>query len=211
MRLRHKPWAKDKIMEYRDIVIPNPQKYAGKWALSFQNGAPLHLEIGTGKGRFLAESAKQFPDVLFIGMEKMESIIVSALDKVLEAEVENAKLLHEDARELPMFFAEGEVDRIYLNFSDPWPKNRHEKRRLTHANFLKQYESVLKPEGEIHLKTDNRGFFQYSLESFQEYGLAVKNISWDLHKSAMKDNVMTEYEQRFSEKGQPIYRCEAHF
>ena len=211
MRLRHKPWAKEKLQQHPGIVIQEPESYAGKWADSFQPGAPIHVEIGTGKGRFIVESAKQHPEVLFVGIELMESVIVATLDKVLDDEVSNVRLLNRHAQELPAFFAEDEVDRLYLNFSDPWPKNRHEKRRLTYKTYLEIYREILKPNGEIHLKTDNRGFFEYSLESFKKFGMAVKNVSWDLHQSGMKDNVMTEYEEKFSERGQQIYRCEATF
>jgi tRNA (guanine-N7-)-methyltransferase len=211
MRLRHKPWAKEKLQQHPEIVIQEPESYAGKWSDSFQQGAPIHVEIGTGKGRFIVESAKQQPDTLFIGIELMESVIVSALDKVLDGEVSNVRLINRHAQELPAFFVENEADRIYLNFSDPWPKNRHEKRRLTYKTYLEIYEKILKPDGEIHLKTDNRGLFEYSLESFKSYGMSVKNVSRNLHQSGMKHNVMTEYEEKFSQKGQPIYRCEAAF
>lgn len=211
MRLRHKPWAKEKLQQHSEIVIADPEAHSGNWKKLYPEGNGLHVEIGTGKGQFITGMAERHPSVLFVGIELMESVIVSALDKVLETEVENVRLLNRNASDLPQFFAENEVDRIYLNFSDPWPKNRHEKRRLTYRSFLSMYEKVLKTGGEIHLKTDNRGLFEYSLESFREYGLEVANISWDLNKSGFEGNVMTEYEQKFSERGQPIYRCEARF
>lgn len=211
MRLRHKPWAKEKLQQHPNVVISDPEAYRGNWKQAFQREASLHVEIGTGKGQFLTGMAERNPSVLFVGIEFMESVIVSALEKVLASEVENAKLLNRNAVDLSLFFAENEVDRIYLNFSDPWPKNRHEKRRLTYRDFLSMYEKVLKPGGEVHLKTDNRGLFEYSLDSFRQYGLEVANVSWDLHKSEMSENVMTEYEEKFSENGQTIYRCEARF
>lgn len=211
MRLRNKPWAKEKLQQHPHVVIPNPETYRGKWRASLREQASLYIEIGTGKGRFITESAKQHPDVLYIGIEKMKSVIVSALDKVLEADVANVKLLNMDARDLAGVFAEGEVDRIFLNFSDPWPKARHEKRRLTYRRFLALYENILKPGGEIHLKTDNRDFFEYSVESFQAYGLTVKHVNRNVHESGMEGNVMTEYEQKFFAKGKPIFRCEAKF
>lgn len=211
MRLRHKPWAKEKLNEHPEIVALDPLSLKGKWAASFGHAIPIHVEIGTGKGRFITGMASRYPKVGFIGLELQESVIVSALDQVLEEEVPNVKLLNRNASDLSLFFAEGEVERIYLNFSDPWPKNRHEKRRLTYKDFLQQYESVLKPNGEIHLKTDNRGFFEYSLGSFKDYGMTVKNVSWNLHDSRMENNVMTEYEQKFSAIGNPIFRCEARF
>ncbi|HET7579871.1 MAG TPA: tRNA (guanosine(46)-N7)-methyltransferase TrmB [Bacillales bacterium] len=211
MRVRHKPWAKEKLQQYPDVVIQDPESYKGKWETAFRKGTPLHIEIGTGKGQFVSGMAESHPDVFFIGIELMQSIIVSALDKVLESEVENVRLVNRNAVDLPVFFAENEVDRIYLNFSDPWPKNRHEKRRLTYKSYLALYKKVLKPGGEIHLKTDNRGLFDYSLESFREYGMTVENVSRNLHESGMEGNVMTEYEEKFSGKGHPIYRCEARF
>ncbi|HEU5139686.1 MAG TPA: tRNA (guanosine(46)-N7)-methyltransferase TrmB [Bacillales bacterium] len=211
MRLRHKPWAKDKLQQHPDIVIDDPASNIGKWKASFREGAPLHVEIGTGKGQFVTGMAVRHPDTLFVGIELMQSVIVSALDKVLEADVQNVRLINQNARDLPAYFAENEIDRIYLNFSDPWPKNRHEKRRLTYNDFLQMYEKVMAPKGEIHLKTDNRGLFEYSLDSYKEYGMEVRNISWDLHNEGMTGNVMTEYEEKFSSKGHPIYRCEATF
>ncbi|HEX7065815.1 MAG TPA: tRNA (guanosine(46)-N7)-methyltransferase TrmB [Bacillales bacterium] len=211
MRLRHKPWAKDKLEQHPDIVIANPASCVGNWRHSFREGAPLHVEIGTGKGRFVTGMAIQHPDTLFIGIELMQSVIVSALDKVLEEDIQNVRLINQNARDLSEYFTENEIDRIYLNFSDPWPKNRHEKRRLTYKAFLQMYEKVMAPEGEIHLKTDNRGLFEYSLESFKEYGMEVKNVSWDLHNDAVEGNVMTEYEEKFSSMGHSIYRCEAMF
>ncbi|HEX6922395.1 MAG TPA: tRNA (guanosine(46)-N7)-methyltransferase TrmB [Bacillales bacterium] len=211
MRLRHKPWAGEKLRNHPNIVIADPESYKENWTASFQQGAPLHVEIGTGKGQFVTGMAKQFPDTLFIGIELMESVIVSVLDKVLEEELSNVKLLNRNANDLQVYFAENEIDRIYLNFSDPWPKKRHEKRRLTYKRYLEMYEKVLKPGGEVHFKTDNAGLFEYSLESFCEYGMEVRNVSRDLHNDGMKGNVMTEYEKKFSEKGNPIFRCEARF
>lgn len=211
MRVRHKPWAKDKLQEYSNIAISNPEQHKGNWKNVFQKEAPLYVEIGTGKGDFITGMAESHPRVSFVGIEMMASIIVTALDKVLDSEVSNVKLLNCDARNLSSIFAENELDRIYLNFSDPWPKNRHEKRRLTYRGFLELYEKVLKPGGEIHLKTDNQGLFDYSLESFAEYGLEVKNVVRDLHIMESAGNIMTEYERKFSEMGHPIYRCEARF
>src|SRR5690606_4537879 len=143
----------------------------------------IHLEVGTGKGKFITEMAKLHPHINFIGVELYDSVIVSALKKLLETELPNVKLLQVNAKDLRNFFAKGEVSRIYLNFSDPWPKKRHEKRRLTHKNFLEIYEDILIDKGEIHLKTDNQAFFEYSLLSFSAYGLLLKDISLDLHNS----------------------------
>ncbi|MFX3618108.1 MAG: tRNA (guanosine(46)-N7)-methyltransferase TrmB [Sporolactobacillus sp.] len=209
MRVRHKPWAKSKLDRYPDLVIQNPKMCSGEWYEVFGREAPLHVEIGTGKGKFITEMAARYPEINFIGIELNESIIVSALDRCLEAEVSNLRLIHADARMLTDFFAENEVDVIYLNFCDPWPKSRHEKRRLTYSAFLAQYEYVLKSNGVIQLKTDNQGLFEYSLESFSKYGFVLSMISLDLHHSGDQDNVLTEYEEKFSGKGQRIYRCRA--
>ena len=212
MRLRHKPWARDKIANHPEIVIPNSKELSGKWNEIFENEYPIHIEIGTGKGRFITEMAKANSHINFIGIERYESVIVTALDRILEEEdLPNLRLLNEDAKNLTEIFAKNEVSQIYLNFSDPWPKNRHEKRRLTFKSFLDIYQYILKENGEIHLKTDNQGLFEYSLESFSRYGMIVKNISLDLHNSDFEGNIMTEYEEKFSKKGNRIYRCEAQF
>lgn len=211
MRLRRKPWAKDMLKDHPEYVIPEPERYKGKWNEVFGNDNPIHLEVGTGKGKFITEMAKLHPHINFIGVELYDSVIVSALKKLLETELPNVKLLQVNAKDLRNFFAKGEVSRIYLNFSDPWPKKRHEKRRLTHKNFLEIYEDILIDKGEIHLKTDNQAFFEYSLLSFSAYGLLLKDISLDLHNSDFEGNIMTEYEEKFSEKGNRIYRCEVQF
>lgn len=211
MRLRHKPWAKDKIKNYPQYVIPDPEKWKGNWKKLFNNDRPIHLEIGTGKGKFIIEMAKNHPDINFIGIEAYTNVIVSALDRLIEAELPNVKLLNKNALELEHFFAPEEITRIYLNFSDPWPKRRHEKRRLTYKRFLEKYQKILINGGDIHLKTDNRSFFEYSLVSFSQFGLKLNAISLDLHNSDFEGNIMTEYEEKFSALGHPIYRCEVQF
>ncbi len=211
LRLRHKPWAKEKLQNYPQYVIANAEEWKGKWNELFGNENPLHIEIGTGKGRFITEMAKAHPDINFIGIEAYTNVIVSALDRLIEAELPNVKLLNKNAMDLENFFAPGEVTRIYLNFSDPWPKNRHEKRRLTYKSFLEKYQTVLISGGDIHFKTDNREFFEYSLVSFSQFGLKLNAISLDLHNSDFEGNIMTEYEEKFSSQGHPIYRCEVQF
>ncbi len=212
MRLRYKPWAKDKLKSHPEYVIAEPESIKGEWSDVFGNDHPIHLEIGTGKGRFIVEIAKQFPDINFIGMEKQDRVLVTALDKLLaEPYLPNVKLINADAEHLIDYFAEGEIARIYLNFSDPWPKNRHEKRRLTYKKYLAYYQTILSQDGEIHFKTDNRKFFEYSLESFSLFGMKIKNISLHLHEDEDIFNIMTEYEEKFSDKGSRIYRCEAFF
>ncbi|MED3790847.1 tRNA (guanosine(46)-N7)-methyltransferase TrmB [Niallia alba] len=211
MRLRHKPWAKDKLSAYPQYVIQNPEDWKGKWDQAFSQKGPIHIEIGTGKGRFITEMAKANPSVNYIGVELQESVIVSALDRLIEAEVPNLKLMNMNAEKLKDYFEKGEIARVYLNFSDPWPKTRHEKRRLTYKTFLASYESVLGNQGEIHFKTDNQGLFEYSLRSFSEYGMLLKYVSLDLHNSDFEGNIMTEYEEKFSNRGNRIYRCEVQF
>lgn len=212
MRLRYKPWAQDKLKEHATIVIAEPETKKGKWASCFHNENPIHIEIGTGKGQFITEMAKQFPNINFIGLEKQDRVLVSALDKVFtEQHLTNVKLLNANADHLLSYFSNHEIERIYLNFSDPWPKNRHEKRRLTYREYLKLYEVILAKGGEVHFKTDNRKLFEYSLESFSTYGMLLKNISLDLHEDDDGTNIMTEYEEKFSRKGNRIYRCEATF
>jgi tRNA (guanine-N7-)-methyltransferase len=211
MRLRNKPWASEKISQYPQYIVPNPEEYKGKWNEAFQNENPLHIEVGTGKGQFLLGMAKQNPHINYIGIEVYESVIVSALDRLIEAELPNFKLLNVNAEELEKYFTKNDVERVYLNFSDPWPKKRHAKRRLTYKGFLQSYENILVNEGEIHFKTDNQGLFEFSLMSFSEYGLLLKFLSLDLHKSDFEGNIMTEYEEKFSQKGQRIYRCEVKY
>ncbi|HZG71371.1 MAG TPA: tRNA (guanosine(46)-N7)-methyltransferase TrmB [Chondromyces sp.] len=211
MRLRNKPWAKDKLDEYPQYVVANPEERKGKWHEVFGNDNPVHIEVGTGKGQFITGMAKMNPDINYLGIELYDSIIVSALDRLIEAELPNVKLLNVNAKDLQEYFAKGDVDRVYLNFSDPWPKKRHEKRRLTHESFLEIYEDIMVDGGEIHFKTDNQGLFEYSLQSFSAYGLLLTFVSLDLHKSDFEGNIMTEYEEKFSAKGQRIYRSEVRY
>lgn len=211
MRLRNKPWAKDKLEQYPQYVILSAELFKGKWNELFESSQPLHIEIGTGRGRFITEMAKANPNINYIGIELQQSVIVTALDKLIESELPNVKLLNANASDLKEYFAKGDVDRIYLNFSDPWPKKRHDKRRLTYKTFLKQYEEILVDQGEIHFKTDNQGLFEFSLISFSEYGMLLKYVSLDLHNSGFEGNIMTEYEEKFSSMGNRIYRCEVQF
>jgi tRNA (guanine-N7-)-methyltransferase len=211
MRLRHKPWAKDKLQEYSNYVIQDPEACRGNWGEAFEKTQPLHIEIGTGKGQFITGMAKANPDINYIGIELQESVIVSALDRLIDAELPNCKLMNVNGAELAKYFESGDVSRVYLNFSDPWPKTRHEKRRLTFKSFLEVYEAILVKNGEIHFKTDNQGLFEYSLVSFSHYGMLLKFVSLDLHNSDYEGNIMTEYEEKFSSRGSRIYRCEVQF
>ena len=212
MRLRNKPWAEEFINAHPEIIIQNPEQYKGKWKEVFQNDQPLHIEVGTGKGQFVLGMAKANPHINYIGIELYDSVIVCALEKIVEADApSNLRLLKVNGADLNKYFEKNDVSRVYLNFSDPWPKTRHAKRRLTHEGFLKIYESILIDRGEVHFKTDNRGLFEYSLVSISEYGMLLKYVSLDLHVNMPEDNIMTEYEEKFSAKGQPIYRLEAQF
>ncbi len=211
MRVRNKPWAREMLDLHPEYVISSPEENKGKWNSVFEKDQPLHIEVGTGKGRFITEMAKANPHINYIGIEVFDSVIVSALERLTEAKLPNLKLLNVNAEKLTDIFAKGEVNRIYLNFSDPWPKTRHAKRRLTYKTFLKLYEDILVEKGELHFKTDNQGLFEFSLLSFSEYGLLLKYISLDLHNSDFEGNIMTEYEEKFSQQGSRIYRCEVQY
>lgn len=209
MRLRNKPWASEVIENHPEIVTPEPEKLKGKWNEHFGNENPVYIEVGTGKGRFVTRMGEAYPDRNIIGMEKYNSVILSAVERLIETPQKNVKLIKDDVEKLTDIFAEGEISRVYINFTDPWPKNRHEKRRLTHKGFLEKYAEVLGKSGEIHMKTDNQALFEYSLESLSQFGFRLKNISLDLTNSGMEDNIMTEYEERYVDKGMRIYRLEA--
>ena len=212
MRLRKVKDADIKLEENIKYFVSNPNEYKGKWNELFKNTNPIHIEIGCGKGKFILELAKRNPDINYVAIEKYDSVLLRVSEKLLEDEYEynNLKITILDAKEINEFFSEGEVSRIYLNFSDPWPKNHHAKRRLTSKLFLDQYRNILTKDGEIHQKTDNRGLFEYSLESFNENGWKLSNISLDLHKDLEKYpfNITTEFEEKWSPNG-PIYRLEA--
>lgn len=211
MRMRHRKGADQYLASHPQYVILNPEDSKGKWRQVFGNDNPIHIEVGSGKGRFVTGMAAQNPDINYIGIDIQLSVLSYALDKVLESGLSNIKLLRVDGSSLTNYFEAGEIDLLYLNFSDPWPKTRHEKRRLTYKTFLETFEHILPPTGEIHFKTDNRGLFEYSLASMSQYGMVLKQVWLDLHASNYEGNVMTEYEEKFSRKGQVIYRLEARF
>ena len=215
MRLRNIPGAKDAIEE-SIYVIQNPQENKGNWNKVFPQNQPVHLEVGMGKGRFLMDMAKLHPEINYIGIEMYDSVLLRAIQKK-EAlaeegqELSNLKFMRMDARLLPEVFEKGEVSRIYLNFSDPWPKDRHAKRRLTSTRFLERYNNILTPEGRVMFKTDNKDLFDFSLEQVEEAGWILENHTYDLHHSEYNEgNVMTEYEEKFSAKGNPICRLVAY-
>lgn len=206
MRLRNIPGALERI-ESSPYVIQEPAAMCGQWKQTvFQNDRPLFLEIGCGKGRFLNTLSKEHPEVNYLGIEKFSSVLLRAIEKIeLEEGRKNLYFLRFDAEYLSELFAENEVDRIYLNFSDPWPKDRHHKRRLTSREFLERYERVLSSGGTLEFKTDNVGLFDFSLEELSVRGWEIREMTRDLQKSPMKEgNVMTEYEERFSLLGNRI-------
>lgn len=210
MRLRKVKDADIKLEENTRYFVSNPKDYKGKWNTLFKNDNPIHIEVGCGKGKFILELAKKNPDINYIAIEKFDSVLLRVSEKLENEDYDNLKITILDAKEIAEFFGEEEVSRIYLNFSDPWPKNHHAKRRLTSKLFLDQYRKILTKDGEIHQKTDNRGLFEFSLESFNDNGFKLSNISLDLHKDLEKYpfNVTTEFEEKWSPKG-PIYRLEA--
>lgn len=202
MRVRNKPWAKDTMAAHREYVILEPETMKGKWQAEFNNDHPVHLEVGTGKGQFIIEMARRNPDTNFIGLELQDSVLVMALEKALEGELlPNLRFILGNALELSSYFEEGEVAKLFLNFSDPWPKARHAKRRLTFKTFLDQYKHVLQTDGLLQFKTDNQGLFEYSLTSMSQYGMDFLEISLNLHESDIEGNVQTEYEEKFSARG----------
>lgn len=205
MRLKNIKGAKEKINK-SPYIIQNPEEYKGKFQTLFKNDNQIHLEIGMGKGDFIIGMAKKYPNINFIGIEKFDSVILRATQKLEDIELPNLKLIRFDATEIENIF-DKEIDTIYLNFSDPWPKNRHEDRRLTSTKFLKRYDKIFKEVNHIIQKTDNRHLFEYSLKSFTDYNYKIKTISLNLHEDEI-DNVETEYERRFVSLGFPIYMVE---
>lgn len=209
MRLRNIPGAKEAVAE-SPFVIQTPAEQKGRWAERFGNQNPIHIEVGMGKGQFFTEMALLHPDINYVGIERYTSVLYRALQKreELEQTLPNLFYLCIDAQELPDIFAPGEVEKIYLNFSDPWPKDRHAKRRLTSREFLARYQQVLPAGGIVEFKTDNRGLFDFSLEEQKEAGWELLACTYNLHKDEkmMVGNVMTEYERKFSKLRNPIHK-----
>lgn len=210
MRLKKVKGA-DIIVGESDYIIKEPKNYKSKWREVFENDNPIHIEIGMGKGNFIIGMAEKYSNINFIGIEMYDSVLVRAVQKLdeREKEIPNLRLIKMDATEIEEVF-EKEVSLIYLNFSDPWPKKRHTKRRLTSKEFLERYDSIFKNEKIIFQKTDNNDLFEFSMESLQEYGYNLKNVTRDLHSENIQDNVQTEYEEKFSSNGVKINRLEAY-
>ncbi|MBZ8174940.1 tRNA (guanosine(46)-N7)-methyltransferase TrmB [Staphylococcus delphini] len=210
MRMRNKPWAESYLTEHNDIVDLEGV-HAHQVSEWFEQQQPIHIEVGSGMGKFITTLAQQNPHINYVAIERDKNVMIRVLDKVRELNLTNIKLLCNDAVILTDYFRQGEVDRIYLNFSDPWPKKRHTKRRLTYRSFLALYQQILREDGELHFKTDNRGLFAYSLESMSQFGMYFTKINLNLHQEDDGDNIPTEYEHKFAEKGSRIYRMEAKF
>lgn len=216
MRLRNIPRAAEIVGNHK-MVIKKPKDYKGKWVEVFGNNNPIHMEIGMGKGQFITRKAMENPEINYIGIERYTSVLLRALEKFDGAmkegevgtqsqELNNLRFICMDARELPEVFGEEEVSKLYLNFSDPWPKSRHGKRRLTSKEFLKRYESILKKQGKLEFKTDNVDLFSFSLWQIEESGWQLEASTKDLHQDELlcQNNIMTEYEEKFSGEGMKI-------
>lgn len=209
MRLRKKPHTLEKLENFSDFVTTEKidSSRAGNWRKIFGNENPLHVELGTGKGDFLCAMAEKNPQINFVGLEMEAEVVLKAARKIDEKNLSNVKIIVFNVNQIEEIFAENEIDRLYINFCDPWPKKRHAKRRLTYITFLQKYKKILKPAGEIHFKTDNRALFDFSLEQFELANLKISDVSYDLHANEPPENVRTEYENRFSAAGVPINRC----
>ena len=215
MRLRNIKGAQERILEDKYTIQTdgtNGDDYRGLWNKEiFHNNKPIHIEIGMGKGKFIMELASQNPDINYIGIEKYSSVLIRALEKRETLESDNLMFLRMDAENIEDYFAPEEVARIYLNFSDPWPKDRHSKRRLTSREFLKRYDKILAKDGILQFKTDNRPLFDFSLEEIKESGWILDEYTFDLHKNGpAANNIMTEYEEKFYNLGNPICKLVAH-
>ena len=210
MRMRRKKHREDRMELCSDILIENFADYKNDLKSVFSDDKPLHIESGCGKGKFMLENAMNNPEINFIAIEKNLDVLVLAMEKVKREGLTNVRFVAGDAGALSEFDTKTKCDVIYINFCDPWKKKRQAKRRLTHENFLNIYKKIITPSGMIRFKTDNKMLFEFSLNSFSDYGLRLKNITLDLHNSIYNEgNIMTEYETLFSEKGQPIYSCQA--
>lgn len=210
MRMRNKPWAID-YLESNDQLVDVNNNYSKKIKEFFSKDQPLHIEVGTGMGTFITTLAENNPDINYVGIEIDKNVMIRVTEKVVDLGLENVRLVLLDANKLMDYFNENEVDKVYLNFSDPWPKNRHAKRRLTHSNFLSSYKQLLKENSIVEFKTDNRGLFEFSLISMNTYGMKFENLNLDVHADEPETNIRTEYEEKFSQRGHKIYWIQASF
>ena len=208
MRMRKKKNRDSRFENCIHLAVTEPKEYKGKWNALFGNENEIHVEIGCGKGAFILELARRNPHINYVAMEKCMDVIILAMEKINGTDIKNVRFICGDANDLLEIFEKGEAARIYLNFSDPWKKSRQAKRRLTYRTFLAKYKEILKENGEVHFKTDNRPLFDFSLEEFKEFGANISQLTFDLHNSEWeKDNIHTEYEDNFSAKGFTINRC----
>lgn len=210
MRLRNIRGSREMVAEH-PFVVQEPENYKGKWKTLFGNDNPIHIEVGMGKGRFMMDLAAQNPDINYIGIEKYSSVLLRALEKRDQLDLKNLYFIRFDAEYINDIFEKDEVDQIYLNFSDPWPKDRHAKRRLTSKEFFARYDKFLKMDGVVEFKTDNRPLFDFSVEETTNAGWILKYVTYDLHHSEYAEgNIMTEYEEKFSSIGNPIHKLVAY-
>ena len=208
MRMRKKPNLDVRMERCEELLIREPEAWKGRWRELKPDADGLHLEIGCGKGRFTVETARLHPSTLFVAVERVADAMVIAMERARQLELTNVFFIDADAARLRDYFAPGEVDRIYLNFSDPWPSNRHAKRRLTHTDFLMRYRLVLREGGQIHFKTDNHDLYEWSLFQFPKAGYTLSEVTRNLHEHGIQ-GVMTDYEEKFHNLGTPINRCVA--
>lgn len=209
MRLRNITGSREMIGE-SEFVIHQPERHKGSWSKIFADSNPIHIEIGMGKGRFIMDMAKAHPDINYVGIEKYSSVLLRAIQKMETEpkELPNIRFIRMDAETITEVFGEQEIDRIYLNFSDPWPKDRHAKRRLPSREFLCRYDKILKKEGRLEFKTDNKDLFVFALEELEPVGWQAEKVTFDLHhdEEMVRGNIMTEYEEKFSSLGNPIFK-----
>lgn len=214
MRLRRRPGTKEWLKEQHKLVVLEGRKLKGNWQKR-SGGKPIHAELGMGKGTFISEMSARHPDIHYVGIDRYDELIRKSAEKAYAVHEEagrgfpsNLTLALFNIEYIEELFAPGELTRIYLNFSDPWPKNRHAERRLTHPRFLVKYKQILNEHGEIYLRTDSPSLFEFSLNSFADYGLRMADITFDMHRDGVPEgHVMTEYETKFASQGMPIYGC----
>ena len=207
MRMRKKPNVGPRMEACAQVWIQSPEALQGNWRSLMPEAKELRVEVGCGKGKFTVETAAAEPDVLIIAIERVREALVMAMEKAINMGLKNVYFVSMDVAELETFFAPGEIDLLYINFCDPWPRSKNAKRRLTYHTFLEKYRRVLRSKGEIHFKTDNAPLFAWSLEEFQACGLTVRNVTDDLHRDGPV-GIMTGYEEKFYALGTPIHRCE---
>ncbi len=208
MRMRKKKNLPQRMEKAAGVLIKIPEELRGKWRETFPGYESLYVELGCGKGTFTSGTAAAIPTTFLVAVEKVPDAMIMAMEKAVAAELGNVRFIDMDAAKINEIFADGELDRIYINFCDPWPSSRHAKRRLTAPGFLELYKKALKPGGEIHFKTDNNPLFQYSLEQFEACGYALSEVTENLHENGPK-GIMTDYEAKFHAEGMPICRCVA--